>query len=186
TANLVGGAYWSTFYSNTGNFIAPEGTQVFAVNLTGTTLTMTEIEDRIVKSGKGVVLKKAGSGDATTTIIMTETESTATGDFSANSLTGTMTSITNPGNAYVLNYKAATGVGFYKLKASGTIGANKAYLTYGGSLAPEFFAFSETMGIEDINRETIANNRYYDLQGRRVSLPAMGLYIVNGKKVIIK
>ena len=27
---------------------------------------------------------------------------------------------------------------------------------------------------------------YYDLQGRRVANPSKGLYIVNGKKVIIK
>ena len=187
TANLVGGAYWSTFYSNTGNFIAPEGTQVFAVNLDGSTLTMTEIADRIVESGEGVVLKKAGSGDATTTIIMAETESTATGDFSANSLTGTTTSITNPGNAYVLNYKAATGVGFYKLKASGTIGANKAFLTYPAS-AREFFLFDETTSISEelrVKSEEFASAVVFDLQGRRVQNPTKGLYIVNGKKVFI-
>lgn len=35
-------------------------------------------------------------------------------------------------------------------------------------------------------RPTIENNVYYDLQGRRVAQPTKGLYIVNGKKVIIK
>ena len=30
------------------------------------------------------------------------------------------------------------------------------------------------------------NNGYYDLQGRRVAQPAKGLYIVNGKKMVIK
>ena len=30
------------------------------------------------------------------------------------------------------------------------------------------------------------DNIYYDLQGRRVLYPTKGLYIVNGKKVIIK
>ena len=119
------------------NYQAPEGTQVFKVNLTGTAIEMTEITDRIVKSGQGVVLKKTTSGSIT----MTPTSSNGSGDYSDNSLTGTMTNITNPGNAYVLNYKAATGAGFYKLKATGTIGANKAYLTYSGSLAPEFFGF---------------------------------------------
>lgn len=43
-----------------------------------------------------------------------------------------------------------------------------------------------TTGITNVNRETITNNRYYDLQGRRVSSPKPGLYIVNGKKVVIK
>lgn len=43
-----------------------------------------------------------------------------------------------------------------------------------------------TQGISDNNRETITNNRYYDLQGRRVNHPTKGLYIVNGKKVNVK
>jgi hypothetical protein len=43
-----------------------------------------------------------------------------------------------------------------------------------------------TASIQDINRETITNNRYYDLQGRKVTNPTKGLYIVNGKTVVIK
>ena len=177
------GQYWATFYSNAMNYQAPEGTQVFKVNLTGTAIEMTEITDRIVKSGQGVVLKKTTSGSIT----MTPTSSNSSDDYSGNSLVGTMTSITNPGNAYVLNYKAATGAGFYKLSASGTIGANKAYLTYSGSLAPEFFGFDgNTTSINEVRgKMEDVSGEYYDLQGRRVSQPTKGLYIVNGKKVFI-
>ena len=46
--------------------------------------------------------------------------------------------------------------------------------------------FGETTGILDNNRETITNNRYFDMQGRRVQQPQKGLYIVNGKKVVVK
>ena len=177
------GQYWATFYSNEMNYQAPEGTQVFKVNLTGTAIEMTEITDRIVKSGQGVVLKKTTSGSIT----MNPTSSNGSGDYSDNSLTGTMTNITNPGNAYVLNKKDGTGVGFYRLSSGGTIGANKAYLTYSGTLAREFFLFDEATGIEAIdNGQLTIDNVVYDLQGRRVAQPAKGLYIVNGKKVIIK
>jgi hypothetical protein len=45
----------------------------------------------------------------------------------------------------------------------------------------------EATGIENVNRETITNNRYYDLQGRRVSGAAQkGIYVVNGKKIVVK
>ena len=157
TANLANGAYWATFYSNAGNYQAPDGTQVFAVNLNTTTaeITMTEISDRIAKSGQGVVMKQATeSSEPTTTITMTLTATAPAGDFSANSLQGTMTSITNPsyGSVYVLN--GTNGAGFYKLSSSGTIGANKAYLqTTSG--AREFFLFGDATGIETIDHSPL-------------------------------
>ncbi|MBR0260038.1 MAG: hypothetical protein IJQ49_07225, partial [Prevotella sp.] len=184
TANEgASGEYWATFYSNAMNYQAPEGTQVFKVALAGSAITMTEITDRIVKSGQGVVLKKTTSGNIT----MTPTSSNSSDDYSGNSLTGTMTNITNPGNAYVLNYKAATGAGFYKLSSGGTIGANKAYLVSGAG-APEFFGFDgNTTSINEVRgKMEDVSGEYYDLQGCRVSQPTKGLYIVNGKKVVIK
>ena len=45
-----------------------------------------------------------------------------------------------------------------------------------------------TTGIANVNRETITNNGYYDLNGRRIEgQPAQkGIYILNGKKVVVK
>ena len=40
---------------------------------------------------------------------------------------------------------------------------------------------AQASGIDVVNTEPIANDHYYDLQGRRVKQPAKGLYIVNGK-----
>ena len=182
TANQADGAYWSTFYSNEANYQASEGTQVFAVNLTGDAIEMTEISDRIVVSGQGVVLKSTSAS-----ITMTRTNAAPAGDFSGNSLTGTMSSLTNPGNAYVLN-KGTNGVGFYRLASSGTIGANKAYLTYSGSLVREFFLFEDDVtGIELIQNSKFKiqnEDAIYNLAGQRVQKMQKGINIVNGKKVL--
>ena len=185
-ANQADGAYWSTFYSNEANYQASEGTQVFAVNLTGDAIEMTEISDRIVVSGQGVVLKSTSGS-----ITMTRTNATPAGDFSGNSLTGTMSRLTNPGNAYVLN-KGTNGVGFYRLASSGTIGANKAYLTYSGSLVREFFLFEDdATGINEELRsfssmKSMKNEEssIYNLAGQRVQKMQRGINIVNGKKVL--
>lgn len=68
------------------------------------------------------------------------------------------------------------------------IPAGKAYLQATGSGAPSFSIElgDETTGIMETVRETTTNNQYYTLDGRRVDQPTKGLYIVNGKKVIIK
>ena len=105
-----------------------------------------------------------------------------------------MSSLTNPGNAYVLN-KGTNGVGFYRLAPSGTIGANKAYLTYSGSLVREFFLFEDdATGIESIQNSSqssgvggtkfiiLNEDAIYNLSGQKVDASYKGIVIQNGKK----
>ena len=182
------GEYWATYYNDVMNFTADENTTVFQAALAGDQLTMTPVANREVPAGKAVILKSTSS-----TITLLPVENT-TATLDGNQLLGTTTAIANPGNAYVLN-KGTNGVGFYKLSASGTIGANKAYLTYSGATAREFFGFDETTGISATQNDNEKINNVYDLQGRRVAQPTKGLYIVrsaegrlqgkNGKKVFI-
>lgn len=186
TAAFAEGKYWTTFYSAIDNYQAPEGTQVFTVNLDGNTIKTTKIEDGIVTKGQGVMLKSLTSGN----IVMTKVDNGSRDSYVGNSLVGTSHSISNPGNAYVLNYKTSRGVAFYKLSSTGTIGANKAYLVANSTAAARaFFAFDTdaTTGIDKVNAQNSEKEvKAFDLQGRRVAKPANGLYIVNGKKVIMK
>ena len=175
------GEYWTTYYNELADAKVPSGAQAFKVTLSGTTLTLTEISDGIISIREPVVIK------STSTSVLPESSATGSEDTKANDLHGTSTAITNPGNAYVLNKKSA-GVGFYKLSSGGTIGANKAYLTYPSSQAPDFLGFSEEVtAIDNVAKsQQPASGEYYDLQGRKVAQPTKGLYIVNGKKVVKK
>lgn len=184
------GYYWTTFFSNACNYEAPAGTEVYKVNLSGTKVTMTKIDDSIVTRCQGVVLKST-----TPNITMTKTDDESSDDYYGNSLWGTSSRITNPdpGNVYGLGYKESAGVAFYKLKSTGTIGANKAYLKANRSAAANaFFTFdfdATATGVDSINAQENEENaevKIYDLQGRRVANPGKGIYIVNGKKVLMK
>lgn len=89
-------------------------------------------------------------------------------------------------NLYGVNKKSIDKLTFYdgvsisnavqgiEIKADGTI-------TFGYRQQPN--------GIENINEATAENagdGNYYDLQGRRVLNPTRGIYIHNGKKIVVK
>ena len=68
----------------------------------------------------------------------------------------------------------------------------KAYLNAGTAAGARFFALSldgETTGIDALlidNGQLTIDNAVYNLNGQRVMNPAKGLYIVNGRKVVVK
>ena len=95
----------------------------------------------------------------------------------------------DPADAYVLANKTK-GVGFYKWNG-GSLAAGKVYLYAPGLSAHEYIAFDgeesgEVTGINEVAADKTFNGEFFNLAGQRVAQPTKGLYIVNGKKVIIK
>ena len=99
------------------------------------------------------------------------------------------------------NFAVLSNGQFYNLEgATGdnkvTIKANRAYLNWskvesiGGGDAKIFFDFEEAANATGIEETEIVNTlndgKFYDLSGREVTNPTKGVYIVNGKKVVIK
>lgn len=91
------------------------------------------------------------------------------------------------------NYTAQTGLGFYWGAKNGgafKVKAGTAYLAVPASEAnnAKGFAFDgETTGIENVNVAANKSKTIYNLNGQRVSnMSQAGLYIVNGKKVVIR
>ena len=78
---------------------------------------------------------------------------------------------------------------------SGSLDQNKCYLKLlktqfsspSISLSRGLDLDDETTSIDGISKmEEVRGNVYYDLNGRRVLYPTKGIYIVNGKKIVIK
>ena len=82
---------------------------------------------------------------------------------------------------------------FWYSKGATKMKGYRAYFSFADVLASASSAnaritmnFNEATGIQDNNRETTTNNRYFDLQGRSVENPGKGIYLKNGKKVVVK
>ena len=91
------------------------------------------------------------------------------------------------------NYTAKTGLGFYwgaENAGAFKVKPGTAYLAVPTSEAnnAKGFAFDgDTTGVENVNVAVNQNKTIYNLNGQRVSnMSQAGLYIVNGKKVVIR
>ena len=137
----------------------------------------------VIPAETGFIVK--GTGSALYDLFKTET---ATDDVSDNQLHGTLTATAAPENTYALSTKKGV-TGFYPVTTGLQIPAHKAYLTVSGSAQARALTFGddETTGIVNIeNQNDLFVGDFYKLSGQRVLAPTKGLYIVNGKKVVVK
>ena len=189
----IGDTGYATFYDVQAREI-PDGLTVYTVqSYTGSKLDLTEYNGPNIPSATGVLVM----GDEGTYYLWPRYDGNSS--VSGNMLYGTASeqTITTPmGNYYY--YKLAkdknNGLGWYWGEADGgvfTNGAHKAYLAVpqNQANARSFISLFDD-GSTDIssihNSQCIMHNECFNLQGRRVVNPTKGLYIVGGKKVVIK
>lgn len=175
-------AGWATMYLGY-NVIIPEDVKCYVIGeIDGAVVNLNQVED--VLPANTAVIIEAEEGEYTFEV----TEETAAVE---NVMAGTLKNEYITKEAYVLG-KVDGVVGLYKADMAGGVwlnNANKAYLpaTAANGAASYSFRFGEgTTAIESVEVEN-ASNVIYDLTGRRVeAITAPGIYIVGGKKVLVK
>ena len=180
--NITSAGY-ATYYSNNALDFAnatPAGlTASLITGASGTTLTTSDVNN--VPAETAVLL--AGDENTYTIPVIASSSTSITG----NKLEGVHVATEKDANSiYVL--MASPSVGFYKNNKAFTVGANTAYLPSGfdTSGARAFYLFGdESTGI-NADQNVKVEGEYYNLSGQRVAAPQKGLYIVNGKKVVLK
>lgn len=160
-------------------------TAFIAKNCTGSSLKLVPVTK--VPANTGLILKGEAGIDNTYQLQTTEEE---TDDVSENILSSNTEDIYEVASddIYVLSNLNDGQPGFYRAAQGIHVGQYKSYLRYPASQSIElYFDEEETTGIPIIsNSQPTADGKYYDLQGRRVSHPTKGVYILNGKKIIVK
>lgn len=180
---------YATFYDSKYSFEVPAGVTAKTYTYESPSLNESVVyaEGNVIPAGEAVVLEGA-AGTYTFNYAVATVEKDAD-----NVLKGTdeATEITSENKLYILS-NGAHGVGFYFQNEDGTSitnGAHKAYLEVAGDVETKsFYLFDEASvtAIQGVVAAEAANGKVFDLQGRNVKNPVKGLYIVNGKKVVIK
>lgn len=152
--------------------------KAYIAKVEGNVVKMTAVTK--VPAGKGIIVK--GEAESIPTYTGSDFD-----DFTDNELVGVLENTTVTANTVSVLSEVDGVEGFYKF-AGTTIPAGKAYLNAVATAARGFslvFDDGETTGITSTAMQP-STEPYYDLQGRRVAQPTRGLYIVNGKKVVIR
>ena len=172
-AGVVTDAGWASYVTTKAMRFA-EGDAYVVSDANSTTAMLAPVTD--VRSNTAVLLK----GEGAKTAMVLEEQPAAVTNLLAVSTGGSV-------DGFVLAKPAGKNVGFYKWNG-GSLTSGKVYLPTPAG-APEYLAFSfgDVTGIDDV-RSKMADVRgeVYDLQGRKVAQLTKGLYIMNGKKIIIK
>lgn len=207
----IGSTGYGTLYYSDLALAIPEGvTATYVSSVENGKIEFTNVAERVstnvIPAGTPVVLKATQGEYKFLVVDESETESPDN-----NMLCGTdvATTTTAPANAanydckfYMLSKKKGgddSTVGFYYGTGcpngeAFTNGAHKAYLVVpqmdGSTGAKSFYLFSDavTDGIGAVENSifNLDDAKIYNLNGQRVSTPQRGIYIINGKKVLVK
>ena len=184
TLGADAGESYKSYVTTTATDFAATGVIAYIAtkaNTTAGTVTLTTIDQ--APANTPVLLK--GTKGGTAEIATTTDDVAAIGTNYLVAANGS-TSIGASDAKYVLAYNDKWEFRHY----NGTLSAGKVYLDLSalGARATTFnFVFDDVAaGISTVQGETNDANGFYNLNGQRVNQAAKGLYIMNGKKVIIK
>ena len=92
------------------------------------------------------------------------------------------------GDVLLITVKAADdiAVGDVEIKITNTVLSRQNGTTYKPADCTATVTVTDGTGIDDVKGENGEVKTIYDLQGRKVEVPSDGLYIIDGKKVVIK
>ena len=180
-------------FSAAENVTIPEGLTAHYCtdfNQAASTMTVNALAGGVIPAQTGVLVKGT-AGETYTLNATTETAETVTG----NSLVAVTvpTHVAQTDGDYT-NFMLKNGkfIMIAEQETSAKIPANKAYLQVLSEQLPSVSDSGITLvwdidGISDLIPDTTSATVTYDLTGRKVSSPSKGgVYIVNGKKMIVK
>lgn len=151
------------------------------VNEGNSTITLHEIPAKTVIPANTGILVKAPAGNCDFVVTSDKGETLANNDLKA-----ATEDVTSVDDKFFALTKLGEKVGFALVENGVVIPAGKAYLEVPAATAAKFFGLDgEATGINSV-KTAKADGAYYTLEGVKTTKPVKGLYIHNGKKIVVK
>lgn len=181
-------ADYATFVSTRNVSFAGTGVSAFAAKVNGNSVKLTELKK--VPANTPVIIYK--DVNAETTVVLPVSATAPAVSEENNDLRVSDGNVKNSVQFVIFALaNKDKGIGFYKLGNDVTVPEGKCYISVAtdnqqAPSAREFLSLGDdATGIKTVEGVT-EHGVVYDLQGRRVAKPSRGLYIENGKKIMIK
>ncbi len=195
--------YWSTYYNSGCNVLVDYNTDIYYISSVsdGKATLAKNTTDKVITAGQAVMLKSSNAS-----VTMTYSSDASGCPYTGNLLEGfdaqttistsayadkVIYTLANESNGFGL-YKYYDNVSSEKYTTNTTLGANKAFLPLDAAVGASSFLFDmdEVTDVREkvtVNSEKLATAQWYTLDGRKLpGKPTQkGIYIMNGKKVII-
>lgn len=184
TVNVSNAGYAT--YATTNNVIVPSDVEVMTVkvNADNTSISFNKVKAGTVIPAKTGILVKAAAGNHD--FVVTSDKSEESEALTNNDLKAATADKTSNGTTFFALTKIGEKVGFALVANGVVIPAGKAYLEVPAASTAKFFGLDgEATGINSV-KTAKADGAYYTLEGVKTTKPVKGLYIHNGKKIVVK
>jgi hypothetical protein len=184
----VPGKEYVTYYSDTDNLtVDDDDAQLYTITSVG---TETATATGIATANKETPFLVYNSTDDKKTIILIPTDDVIESQAHASEFVGTAEATTIAASANGLNNYAFNGKKFVWVMEPLAVAANKAWLAISATSGARVInlVFDDATRIDGVARTAEQSGDYYDLNGRKLQgIPTRkGVYIQNGKKVVVK
>ena len=184
------GDYATYYRTDDALYVDDPDAQLYTITaVSGQTATAEPIS--VAPAGTPVLVKNNSTDPEKTTVLLIPTTTDADVNFYAG-FVGTLEATTIAASDAATDRYALNGQQFVWVKNPVSIAANKAWLEVPTGAAAGARAinivFGEATGVSEvIEANGVTDDTFYDLNGRKVAVPnKKGIYIQNGKKVVVK
>lgn len=178
-----------TYYKDEALYVEDENAQLYTITaVSGTTATATELN---VAPANTPLLVKNNAAEAKTILLIPTTTDTPDNVEVYSGFKGTLEGTQIAASTDTQANYVCTGKQFTWVKDAGTIAANRCWLELVSSTGAPVLNIvfdGNATGIETTKFTDDANDAWYDLNGRRLQAKptTKGVYILNGRKVVVK